>query len=786
MEEGLASSFHHISPDPVSLSLLSRALARPGRLARLALLGATVATGAAAQTAVLDPVTGEPALAAAPFTGDIVASEASSLAPVSDLTLVARLADGETRGIALVGSTLYRSNGGYLEALDVTTPTAPVVLGRFLAPDGVVQGVAVQGSLAYVPVSRGTPYATRGSLQIVDVSNPAAMQFVGAVTGRSFFEATVAGTTVYGATGGGGLRLFDVSNPAAPVAQGFLTVSGGSVLSVVVEGSLAYLAAGNAGFRAVDVSNPAAPAVVGSLDVGGFATRVAVAGTRAYVAVNDVGLVVIDITNPAAPALLGTFPIASGQVRSVAVAGTTAYVGRDDGFVAVNVANPAAMTLLGQTLFGVSGSGQSIVLDGTRAYVGNRYSGVRVIDVSNPATPTPLHLIDNGGFSFKVNVVGSTAYVVDLLGQVRLVDLSTPTAPAIVGRVRNVTNASGADVLGSTLYIAQRNDPPAAGVTRVDVSNPSSPTVLGFSPTARSAYGVDVDGQTVFVATGVNGTTDGAVVSANGAGGGFAVLDTEATGNQAFDVRVSNGRAYVATFGSGLSILDVSNPAAMAPLSLNTVGDFSSSLEVDGTMVYLANSVIGTAQALMVIDASNPAAPTVLATADGIQGGTSVDVGFGDGRAYAAVDFVGLYEYDVTNPAAPVARPVRITADRATGVDVEGRLVVVADAGAGIWVFQTPPIVAGEAAPAEAFAVTAGPNPTRGDARLHVALGEAAPVQVEVFSVLGARVATLDLGVLPVGTHTVALDGHAWAPGVYVYRLTAGAQTATGRLTVTR
>ena len=758
------------------------------RTVSLLALGAALLLGTAARAQHIDPVTGEerPGAETSRVPADL-AGEAPARAG-ADLVLVGRLADGETRGFALVGDVLYRSNGGYLEILNVADPAAPVVLGRFLAEQGVVQGAAVLGGLAFVPVSRGTPFSTRGSLQIVDVSDPARPLGVAQITGRSFFDAVARGTTVYTAAGTGGLRLYDVSAPAAPVAQGVATVSGGSVLSVALSGTTAVLAAGAAGLAIVDVANPAAPVLRSTLALGDFATRVAIVGTRAYVSVNNVGLVIVDVSAPTAPVEIGRFAIASSQVRSVAVAGTTAYVGDDRGFNAVDVSTPATPVALGRVDFGQGGSAQYIVVDGGEAVVSSRFQGVRVLDVTTPA-PTVRARIDNGGFSFKVNVVDGIAYVADLLGQVRLVDVSNPAAPRELGRVQNIPNATGVEVGGGIAYVADRGDA-GAGLTRVDVSNPAAPVVLQTVATGGAAYGLDLDGQTLYVANGygVAGSGPGSVLSAAVSPAGVAFLDEAQPGNQAFDVRVSGGRAYVAMFGSGLSIFDVSNPAAMMPLSLGAVGAFASAVEVDGTTVYLADSQVGSPLAISIIDASTPSAPVLRASANAIQGGTAVDVGLGQGYAYAAVDFVGLYQFDVTNSAAPARRETVTSSDRATGVDVEGRTVVLADAGAGLWVFQTPFITSGEgAAAADAvLAVAAAPNPTAGAARIQVRLPAAAEVTVEVFSTLGRRVARLDAGTLAAGTHALRLDAGTWTAGVYIVRLTAGGQTATGRLTVTR
>ena len=61
-----------------------------------------------------------------------------------------------------------------------------------------------------------------------------------------------------------GLRIIDVSNPAAPVELGGLF---GPAADVEVVGGLAYVARG--GLRIIDVSNPAVPLALGAIDTPG-------------------------------------------------------------------------------------------------------------------------------------------------------------------------------------------------------------------------------------------------------------------------------------------------------------------------------------------------------------------------------------------------------------------------------------------------------------------------------------------------------------------------------------
>ncbi len=78
------------------------------------------------------------------------------------------------------------------------------------------------------------------------------------------------------------------------------------------------------------------------------------------------------------------------------------------------------------------------------------------------------------------------------------------------------------------------------------------------------------------------------------------------------------------------------------------------------------------------------------------------------------------------------------------------------------------------------------PNPAVERAAVTLRLGTPQPVRVEVFDVLGRRVATLYDGVLAAGTHPFAVDAGALRSGMYVVRARSATASATRRLTVAR
>ncbi len=82
--------------------------------------------------------------------------------------------------------------------------------------------------------------------------------------------------------------------------------------------------------------------------------------------------------------------------------------------------------------------------------------------------------------------------------------------------------------------------------------------------------------------------------------------------------------------------------------------------------------------------------------------------------------------------------------------------------------------------------LTSYPNPTSRQATVEYALPEAGEVTLEVYDVLGRRVATLAEGRKQAGRHEVSLEASDLPSGVYFGRLEAGGETRTQKITVVR
>ena len=116
------------------------------------------------------------------------------------------------------------------------------------------------------------------------------------------------------------------------------------------------------------------------------------------------------------------------------------------------------------------------------------------------------------------------------------------------------------------------------------------------------------------------------------------------------------------------------------------------------------------------------------------------------------------------------------------------RTLQVATHGNGMYRRALPPIVAAEpSASASGFRLLPNaPNPFRSGTTLAYELDRPATVRLEVFDGAGRRVAVLAEGRRETGVHRARFEAAGLAAGVYIARLTAGAQTASRRITLVR
>ncbi len=198
--------------------------------------------------------------------------------------------------------------------------------------------------------------------------------------------------------------------------------------------------------------------------------------------------------------------------------------------------------------------------------------------------------------------------------------------------------------------------------------------VLGTYITPGTPYGLHVVGNFVYVADYGQGLQIINVSNPTAP----TLAGTYNTPGIAYDVYVASNFAYVANDSSGLRIIDVSNPAAPTLTGTYDTPGNSRGVHVVGNFAYIADYTFG----LQIINVSNSTAPTLTGTYD--TPGSAYRVHVVGNFAHVADGNFGLQIIDVSNPAVPTLAGTYNTQGIAYGVHVSGNFAYVADGSSGL------------------------------------------------------------------------------------------------------
>lgn len=273
--------------------------------------------------------------------GNLVFIGASNLLGIVDVSIPQRprvlskfTVSSGILGMKVSGTRVYLALGTTgMQIIDVSTPTSPVVLSTCNTPDSATD-IALTATHAFV--ADGT-----SGLQVVDLAAPTVV--AGSVDTGTANGVAVQGSLAYVADVSG-LVVVDVATPATPVIRSTTTLTT-TAQSVAVSGTKAYVGTGipgsaTGGVEIVDVTSPLFPAWLSILPAPAIFTAVGdveVLGTTCYAGTTGTlpsdGLRVIDVSNPLAPVETGSF-VSAGQTGTGAVSVDLegGFVHMSDGF----------------------------------------------------------------------------------------------------------------------------------------------------------------------------------------------------------------------------------------------------------------------------------------------------------------------------------------------------------------------------------------------------------------------------------------------------------------------
>jgi hypothetical protein len=657
----------------------------------------------------------------------ILSTAASALITVGALRVPGAI-DVEVVGqFAYVVDDVYFTDDSGFRVVDISNPAEPVLASSFVT-QGLARSAAVVDELLYLAVwGCSSCWPEFGpTLRVIDVSNPLAPIEIGAIELDEYPTrvSTVAVANGRAYVGGSfGLKIVDVSNPDEIVEIAALDRAAiGYPSDVTVVGTRLYVAFSSSdhstfpptehgGLRIIDISEPAAPVELGSHQYIGFTTGLAVSGNLACVTGGAFGsradVRVIDISNSAAPVELSIIetPGIADMERNVEIVSSLAYVADGTGLRVIDISNPTLPVDIGglwMTHNSYLGVNDVVVLDGL-AYVANGHD-LRVVDLSEVAFPREVGLLTTPGDPIDVEVENDVAYLTD--GDLRIADVSNPTAPAELssldaGDARLVETADG------LVYVAEGGTLPndKGSLRIVEVSNPTTPVQLASLPLPGWPTDMEVADGRAYVTLNLElpwyGPAGLSIVDVSDASTPreLASLEFYKVADDA-TVAVEGEFAYVAIYNRNrtgpfieLMVIDVSvptEPFKVGSLQYPGRSGGSGALEVVDGIAYYA-FLRGWSPFLHTIDVTNPAAPTELGRVWTLDLGS--DLGFVDGLIYVAAGYAGLRVIDVSDPTAPlelgafapypyaIARSIAVADQLSYVTDVENDAMRVIDFG---------------------------------------------------------------------------------------------------------
>jgi len=450
--------------------------------------------------------------------------------------------------------------------------------------------------------------------------------------GGTVTAADATGATLVCGRGDGSVRLFDVSQPSAPVQRGTLTGLG-TIASVRASGQYAYV--GGTKLTTVNVGNATSPSVTSTITPSGAISSLVVSGNRLFAAAGTKGVLVYDLSAPATPTFLGSY-----------ISGTTI----------------SALAVLGSQVYAVDGTAQ-----------------LRIVDFSQPATPLLLGNISVTAAAKSIFIWSHYAYVGCTDGRMRVVDLAWPRYYTI-----------GTCYVGETIVGLEKGVGPyvvAAGTTKlhvISVVNHTNPVLVESLSVVGTSTGMAADARAAYVALGASGID---VVNTASYTTALQTLGRVTSATPAYDVTIEGGIGLAALGTSGLQTSLLTNLSA--PVALGTLGALGDARAVvrDGQYAYVAAAENG----LYVIDVSVPAAPISVGhlALPGSASGVALYKAAG-GNPYVVVSggSAGVLVLSLATPSTPVLVGQYDTAGEALHTAVDGSNAYVADGSGGIVVLS--------------------------------------------------------------------------------------------------
>jgi hypothetical protein len=643
-----------------------------------------------------------------------------------------------------------------IRIVDVTDAANPIEIGWFDTQNAL--GLDVSGSYLYV--------ADDASLKILNIANPSQPELVGECNipnnGRYIRSVVVHGSYAYVAADYYGVRIINVEDPSEPYQVGMFQCTAEDLRI-----AWPYLFVASYEFLVLDISNPTSPIQIGCCpDDSYINNRIDILGNLAFTSDSDYEINIIDISVPQTPTFLSQWYLPEFPYNICAY-GSKIYVPTETRIIIYDIQNPAAPTITGS----LSSNAVSIDVMNDIAYVCEG-GGLLVVDVSDSSNPQEIAALDRTGSIFDVAVFDSYMYLPITGHGLRIFDISTPMTPIEVGAYESDRQTSKIDISGDYVYLSEHY----GTIQIINVSNPSFPVLASDYRVPECGWIINmvISGSYAFVACRDDDWEENWIAIVNVSNPFQPVLISQfIVQNLVFDICVLDNYLYVAC-NNELEIADISNintPVRRGSCSLSYCPQ---GIAVADEYVYVASST------LQIFNVSDPDSPYTAGIYD--TPGYAEDVFVTGDYAFIADASAGIEVLDISVPSNPIEVGFHSTLGAAYGIFMPQNYAYVAEQYyLGIYDCSAAISSTVNHEPQSATSFTLHPcypNPFNSRTQISYSLDATSPVQLNVFDLLGRRVAVLVEGMQIAGMHHASFNGENLSSGTYIVRLQAGSQVA--------
>jgi len=488
-----------------------------------------------------------------------------------------------------------------LHIVDVSNPSQPEDVGFWTQSPYNASLVKLLGNFAYV-VAEGFGF------HIIDISVPSDPHTVGLFRDSGILDMCIQDDIAFVSETGGDLRIVSLSDLSNPSQIGFYDGPSSLGYSVKVHGDYAYLLDGRGdidGMRVIDVSDPTLPTELGTYDDPGSAFSIELVGDLAFIADYSSGLRIVDISVHTSPVEIGfidppdfalavsvdehTVYIAHGGIYSVTQGGQTT-LGMIHELQAIDISIPNQLVETGSRILGYCepyGFNYSIAHSEEHAYITYKQCGLYIVDTSEPSDFVLDGYTGMEDSPREIVVRGQYAYLPTSEG-LRVMDISNPASPSEVSYYQTSASTGGVFIKDSYAYLTE----PTSGLNVLDISNLGAPTLAGYSQ-VPNAYEVVVIGH---------------VACVNAESSGIVLIDV-ADPNSPFEIGRYDPPGFITTIATNgdylaiaswsesgdldsrmLRVLDISNPALPSEVGRHRLQGFPRGIVFHNSMIYVAET----------------------------------------------------------------------------------------------------------------------------------------------------------------------------------------------------